>query len=97
MRQGERISGGVHAYLLSVSVFSFKLHSSVNLGKEGVILTHPDIVPRVYLCSKLTYYNRTGRYGLPAVYLNPAPLCLAVSPVARTSLAFLVSHSTFLH
>ena len=58
-----------------------EFHDSVNQGKEGVVFADANILPRMNLCTVLSYDDASGLDGLSAVYLDAEPLALRVPAV----------------
>src|SRR5262249_30746079 len=61
--------------------------------EECVVAPHADAAPRVDARAHLPHQDRTGLHALSREHLDPAPLRLAVAPVARAALPLLVRHA----
>jgi len=85
----------VNADLFSLFVKSFKLDDAIDFREYGVVFSQTDIIARMHFGSELANDDTACADGLAAEYLYAAPLRIAVSPVTRTPLSFLVCHGFY--
>jgi hypothetical protein len=72
----------INAYLQPRPVFPFKIHHTINQGKEGIIRSFADINPGVELRPPLPYQNISCTNELPAEPFDAKALGLAVPAVS---------------
>src|SRR5206468_11212994 len=65
---------------------------TVGPGEEGVVLAHPDVLPRLPLRAVLADEDRAALHPLAAVALDAEALGVAVAPVPARPLSLLVRH-----
>ena len=82
------------SYLLLVSSLSPIFHDSVDSGKEGVILSHPHVLPGMNPGAFLTDQDISCPYRLPREPLDTHALSRTVSAITGTSPCFLMCHNT---
>jgi hypothetical protein len=83
---------GLHVNPLSFPVETIVADDAIDLGKQGKVPAHSDVLPRMYSGTQLPDDNVAGAHGFTAEHLYPASLPLTVSSIARTSSRFLMSH-----
>ena len=55
---------------------------AIDLGKQGVVTPHSDILSGMNLRAALPYDDAPGRYDLAAIALHAKPLCIGIAPIA---------------
>src|SRR5512139_2623080 len=86
----------VNTDLLLVLPSLLVLHQPVNLGKEGVVLSHTHILPWVKAGPLLADKDVSGLDPLAAITFDSRPLSSAIPAVPRASSCFLVCDTTLL-
>src|SRR5512139_4157742 len=86
----------VNTDLLLVLPSLLVLHQPVNLGKEGVVLSHAHILPWVDAGPLLADKDVSGLDPLAAKTLDSQALSSAIPTVPGTSSCFLVCHTALL-
>src|SRR5262249_54826497 len=79
---------------LALPAFLFELHNARYHREQRVIRTAPDIRAGLELRASLTNQNLATQHSLTAESLYAEPLRVRIPTVARTSNAFLLSHSS---
>jgi len=86
-----KVSNGVNANLFFVLALAFVFNQPVNSGKNSIIATYANIVPRVDFGSPLPDDDIPGSNHLPVILLDSQAFGFAVPTVPRTADTFLVS------
>jgi hypothetical protein len=82
----------LHVHPLSFLVEAIVADDAIDLGKQGKVPAHTDVLPRVYSGAQLSDDNVAGPHVFTAEHFYPASLPLTISTIARTSSRFLMSH-----
>ncbi len=82
--QGQTTLGrqGVDTHPFAGTSQSFESNDAIDFGKQGVILSHADIVPWMQFGSQLPHEYIACRNRLSAKALDTAPLAIAVPAVS---------------
>lgn len=88
--------GGLNGHNIDASLGLFELDLAINEGEEGPIAAGADIATGDELGAALADQDAASRDKFAAERLDAQPTCIAIAPVARTSLTFFMSHSACL-
>jgi hypothetical protein len=72
---------GVNANLTASFAFPFELDNAVNLGEQGIVFTHPNVLSRMKLRAYLSHQNIPGPDMLATITLDTAPLGCTIPAV----------------
>jgi len=86
----------MYADFLAFPVQPFESDDAIDLGKEGEILTHPDVRSRMNARPVLSNQNGSCMNHLPPKALHSQSLTGAVPAVPGTSLSLFVGHINLL-
>jgi hypothetical protein len=86
----------MYADFLAVPVQAFKGDDAIDFGKEGEILTHPNVCSRMNARAVLSNQDRSSLNHLPPKTFHPQSLTGAVPAIPRASLSLFVSHTNLL-
>jgi len=86
-----KVSNRVNANLFFVPALALVFNQSVNGGKNGIITTQADIVPRVDFGSSLPDNDIPGSNHLPVILLDSQAFGFAVPTIPRTTNTFFMS------